>query len=78
MGRQSMIGTSYFDVAAQGEPQTVNITNTGSGTGHTHAHTLAGSLTGTVAITNAITGAVTAAGNNTFSPYVVVNYIIKH
>ena len=78
MGRQSMIGTSYFDVASQTDPQTVNLSNTGSGTGHTHAHTLAGSLTGTVAITNAITGAVTAAGNNTFSPYVVVNYIIKH
>tara|TARA_B100000408_G_C10305661_1_gene226558 strand:+ start:973 stop:1599 length:627 start_codon:yes stop_codon:yes gene_type:complete len=48
----------------------------GSGTGHNHAHTLAGSLTGTV--TTALTGAVTAAGNNAFSPYVVVNYIIKH
>ena len=52
--------------------------NTGSGTGHTHAHTLAGTLTGTVAVTSTITGAVTAAGNNAFSPYVVVNYIIKH
>ena len=62
--------------------------STGSGTGHTHAHTLAGTLTGTVAVTstitgtaaltNAITGAVTAAGTNAFSPYVVVNYIIKH
>lgn len=55
--------------------------STGSGTGHTHSHTLAGSLTGTVAVTSsggALTGAVTAAGNNTFSPYVVVNYIIKH
>jgi microcystin-dependent protein len=41
---------------------------TGSGTGHTHAHTLSGTLTGSVAV----------AGNNTFSPYVVVNYIIKH
>ena len=53
----------------------------GSGTGHTHAHTLAGTLTGTVAVTStgaALSGAVTAAGNNTFSPYVVVNYIIKH
>jgi microcystin-dependent protein len=50
----------------------------GSGTGHTHAHTLAGTLTGTVAATTALTGTVTAAGNNTFSPYVVVNYIIKH
>jgi microcystin-dependent protein len=49
---------------------------TGSGTGHTHAHTLAGSLTGSV--TTALTGAVTASGTNSFSPYVVVNYIIKH
>ena len=65
--------------------------NAGSGTGHNHAHTLAGSmtgtvtgnLTGTVAVTTtatggALSGTVTAAGNNTFSPYVVVNYIIKH
>jgi len=51
------------------------ITNTGSGTGHNHAHTLSGTLTGTV--TTAITGAVTASGTNTFSPYVVVNYIIR-
>ncbi|MAH44187.1 hypothetical protein CMI37_00050, partial [Candidatus Pacearchaeota archaeon] len=55
--------------------------STGSGTGHTHAHTLAGTLTGTVAVASsggALSGTVTAAGNNTFSPYVVVNYIIKH
>ena len=65
--------------------------STGSGTGHNHAHTLAGTmtgtvtgnLTGTVAVTTtasggALSGTVTAAGNNTFSPYVVVNYIIKH
>jgi len=50
----------------------------GSGTGHTHSHTLAGTLAGTVAVTTALTGAVTASGTNTFSPYVVVNYIIKH
>tara|TARA_Y100001951_G_C11225091_1_gene231189 strand:+ start:42 stop:722 length:681 start_codon:yes stop_codon:yes gene_type:complete len=57
------------------------IANAGSGTGHTHAHTLAGTLTGTVAVASsggALSGTVTAAGNNTFSPYVVVNYIIKH
>ena len=58
------------------------IADSGSGTGHNHAHTLAGSLTGTVALTNAITnaltGAVTASGTNTFSPYVVVNYIIRY
>jgi len=53
----------------------------GSGTGHNHAHTLAGSVTGTVAVSSsggALSGTVTAAGNNSFSPYVVVNYIIKH
>jgi len=55
-----------------------NTEDSGSGTGHNHAHTLAGSLTGTVAVASTLTGTVTAAGNNTFSPYVVVNYIIKH
>jgi microcystin-dependent protein len=51
----------------------------GSGTAHNHGTgTLAGTLSGTVAITNALTGAVTASGTNSFSPYVVVNYIIKH
>jgi len=49
---------------------------TGSGTGHTHSHTLSGTLTGN--ITTSLTGAVTASGTNAFSPYVVVNYIIKH
>jgi microcystin-dependent protein len=53
-----------------------SIGNAGSGTGHTHSHTLSGSLTGTV--TTSLTGAVTAAGTNSFSPFVVVNYIIKH
>jgi microcystin-dependent protein len=42
--------------------------NAGSGTGHNHAHTLSGTLTGTV----------TGSGTNSFSPFVVVNYIIKH
>jgi microcystin-dependent protein len=54
----------------------------GSGTAHNHGTgTLAGTLTGTVAVTNSggsLTGTVTAAGTNAFSPYVVVNYIIKH
>ena len=55
-----------------------NVTgSTGSGTAHNHTSNLGGSLTGTVALTNALTGTVTAAGTNTFSPYVVVNYIIK-
>ena len=51
-------------------------TNQGSGTGHNHSHTLSGTLTGSV--TTALTGAVTAAGNNSFSPFVIVQYIIKH
>ena len=50
----------------------------GSGTGHTHAHTLSGTLTGNITTTGSLTGAVTASGTNAFSPYVVVNYIIKH
>ena len=48
----------------------------GSGTGHNHSHTLSGTLTGN--ITTSLTGNVTAAGTNSFSPFVVVNYIIKH
>jgi len=59
-----------------GSPQT--ITSTGSGTGHNHGHTLSGTLTGSVAVTSTLTGDVTASGTNSFSPYVVVNYIIKH
>ena len=51
-------------------------TDTGSGTGHNHSHTLSGTLTGN--ITTSLTGSVTAAGTNSFSPFVVVNYIIKH
>jgi microcystin-dependent protein len=54
------------------------LANTGSGTGHNHSHTLSGTLTGSVAVTTTLSGTVTAAGTNSFSPYVVVNYIIKH
>ena len=50
--------------------------NAGSGTGHNHSHTLSGTLAGTV--TGTLSGTVTASGTNSFSPYVVVNYIIKH
>lgn len=57
-----------------GEP--ANTTNAGSGTGHNHTHTLSGTLTGN--ITTSLTGSVTASGTNSFSPFVVVNYIIKH
>ena len=73
----SMGGPGYPQVRAN----VIGLGNTGSagsGTGHTHSHTLSGTLTGTVAVTSTLTGAVTAAGNNTFSPYVVVQYIIKH
>ena len=56
--------------------QNIALNNAGSGTGHNHAHTLSGTLTGN--ITTSLTGAVTAAGTNSFSPFVVVNYIIKH
>ena len=52
------------------------LNNAGSGTGHNHSHTLSGTLTGN--ITTSLTGSVTAAGTNSFSPFVVVNYIIKH
>ena len=55
---------------------TIDTNNTGSGTGHNHSHTLSGTLTGNV--TTSLTGSVTAAGTNSFSPFVVVNYIIKH
>ena len=55
---------------------TINTNNAGSGTGHNHSHTLSGTLTGN--ITTSLTGSVTAAGTNSFSPFVVVNYIIKH
>ena len=53
-----------------------NTGNQGSGTGHNHSHTLSGTLTGN--ITTSLTGTVAAAGTNSFSPFVVVNYIIKH
>tara|TARA_R100001143_G_scaffold50274_1_gene45217 strand:+ start:222 stop:896 length:675 start_codon:yes stop_codon:yes gene_type:complete len=53
-----------------------NVAKTGSGTGHNHSHTLSGTLTGN--ITTSLTGSVAAAGTNSFSPFVVVNYIIKH
>ena len=56
--------------------ETIPLNNSGSGTGHNHSHTLSGTLTGN--ITTSLTGAVTAAGTNSFSPFVVVNYIIKH
>ena len=56
--------------------QNTYLDNEGSGTGHTHSHTLSGTLTGN--ITTSLTGTVAASGTNSFSPFVVVNYIIKH
>ena len=56
--------------------QASNTSNSGSGTGHNHAHTLSGTLTGN--ITTTLGGEVTASGTNSFSPFVVVYYIIKH
>ena len=74
---------ALFGLSVVGGPFNVNRGNTGantggagSGTGHNHSHTLSGTLTGNV--TTSLTGAVTAAGTNSFSPFVVVNYIIKH
>ena len=77
-------GGMDFQPFTSGNPQYNPISNpnplahgpTGSGTGHNHSHTLSGTLTGN--ITTSLTGAVTAAGTNSFSPFVVVNYIIKH
>ena len=70
----SIFGFQFFEL----NPglQNIALNNAGSGTGHNHAHTLSGTLTGN--ITTSLTGAVTAAGTNSFSPFVVVNYIIKH
>ena len=72
----------------QGNPDGARVTgltgntgNAGSGTAHNHGHNLSGTLTGNVSVTNSggtLSGTVTAAGTNSFSPYVVVNYIIKH
>ena len=65
-----------FNQPAKGFPGRVTMCSAGSGTGHNHSHTLSGTLTGN--ITTSLTGAVTASGTNAFSPFVVVNYIIKH
>ena len=71
-GRQN----GAFNSAAALFPGRVTMCSAGSGTAHNHSHTLSGTLTGNV--TTSLTGAVTASGTNSFSPFVVVNYIIKH
>jgi microcystin-dependent protein len=57
---------------------TLTTNTSGDGTGHNHTHTLTGTLTGTVAVSTNLTGTVTASGTNAFSPYVVINYVIKY
>ena len=69
--------TGYKRFNNAGGIQEAGGTNTtGSGTGHNHSHTLSGTLTGTM--TGTLSGTVTGSGTNSFSPFVVVNYIIKH
>ena len=69
-------GTGHNTVGTRAGTSNANTGGQGSGTGHNHSHTLSGTLTGNV--TTSLTGSVTAAGTNSFSPFVVVNYIIKH
>jgi len=66
-GHQAQNAAPYSPNGNQNNPSG-SVGNTGSGTGHNHSHTLSGTLTGTV----------TGSGTNSFSPFVVVNYIIKH
>jgi microcystin-dependent protein len=70
-------GPNFARVASSFNPVISGTTNNqGSGTGHNHTHTLSGTLTGN--ITTSLTGSVTASGTNSFSPFVIVQYIIKH
>ena len=58
-----------------------SLTPTGEGQGHNHSHNLSGTLSGNITVTNsggALSGTVTASGTNSFSPFVIVQYIIKH
>jgi len=66
-GHQAQNAAPYSPNGNQNNPAG-SVGNAGSGTGHNHSHTLSGTLTGTV----------TGSGTNSFSPFVVVNYIIKH
>ena len=66
-GHQAQNAAPYSPNGNQNNPSG-SVGNAGSGTGHNHSHTLSGTLTGTV----------TGSGTNSFSPFVVVNYIIKH
>lgn len=73
----SQFGNTQYGVTVGPNSNANPFTQTqGSGTGHNHSHTLSGTLTGNVA-TN-LTGSVTASGTNSFSPFVIVQYIIKH
>jgi microcystin-dependent protein len=71
------LGSPSDPMRARSSPErTASTNNSGGGTGHNHSHTLSGTLTGN--ITTSLTGTVTAAGTNSFSPFVVTQYIIKH
>jgi len=69
-------GSGALRGEGQNPVQFGNTLNAGSGTGHNHSHTLSGTLSGNV--TTSLTGSVTASGTNSFSPFVIVQYIIKH
>ena len=72
-GGNIKIGSTAGDSVTTGTDNVV-IGDTAGTAVTTGAHnTLIGDNSG-----GALTGTVAAAGNNTFSPYVVVNYIIKH
>ena len=82
--RLQNVGVGHPNSSRGGSANVTNFSTlcpAGSGTGHNHSHNLSGTLTGNVAVTNsggALTGDVTASGTNAFSPFVIVQYIIKH
>jgi len=80
-GGPTLPGQGYPPANETGNAFGPALRNAGSGTAHNHSHNLTGTLTGNVSVTNSggsLTGTVTAAGTNSFSPFVVVNYIIKY
>tara|TARA_R100001440_G_scaffold3926_2_gene9278 strand:- start:3724 stop:4395 length:672 start_codon:yes stop_codon:yes gene_type:complete len=75
-GANQQVSNASNDIRNQAVQTNAIVGSAGSGTGHNHSHTLSGTLTGN--ITTTLTGAVTASGTNSFSPFVIVQYIIKH
>ena len=75
-GSNQQVSNASNDIRNQAVQTNAIVGSAGSGTGHNHSHTLSGTLTGN--ITTTLTGAVTASGTNSFSPFVIVQYIIKH